>query len=329
VRLTGVQGATNTTVQRSGAVAYRIITMTDAGAAVEGLTIRNGSGQDGAGISMTGGIVRDCIVRDNSAGSWGQSGGGIYMTGGAVSNCTVLGNYAAGGAGAGLYATGGRIHGCTVVSNTLFSNLYGAGVYASGSGLLVSHCAIAFNAGTRDESAGGAYVGGGACLRNCLVRANRLQDVANNGKFGGGVYLAGAGSLVESCTIVTNTVPHPTGEGGGVYIAAGAVSNSIVYFNAAASNPNYRTGGSGLAFTCATPLPAGAGNIVDDPQFVSVAGGNFRLPEFSPCIGKGLIQSWMTGAFDLGGNARVLTGSVEMGAYETFIPPRGVMVTVR
>ena len=71
-------------------------TVTDPGVVVRGLTIRNGRGQPGAGVYMTGGVVRDCVIRDNAMSEIVSSayfdGGGLYFNSGgeAIGRSAVL-----------------------------------------------------------------------------------------------------------------------------------------------------------------------------------------------------------------------------------------------
>jgi len=69
---------------------------------------------------------------------------------------------------------------------------------------------------------------------------------------------------------------HP---GGGAFY--GTLNNCIVYFNSAASSPNYSWGA--FNYSCTTPYPGGTGNITNDPQFVNAAAGDYRLLSNSPC----------------------------------------------
>ena len=76
---------------------------------------------------------------------------------------------------------------------------------------------------------------------------------------------------------------------------------------------------------CTTPTNGltGPGNINVNPQFRSMAGGDYRLLPSSPCVNKGIIQMWMWGAHDLGGRIRIAGKTVDMGAYEYQPPPGG------
>lgn len=199
--------------------------------------------------------------------------------------------------GAGVYMTAGTVANCDVRDNLVknWAAMNGVGIYMAG--------------GT---------------VTNCTLRQNSSSSFFNG--FGGGVYMTGASSLVENCTIVDNLCSN---DGGGIYIAAGSVSNSIVYFNNAPSNPNYRSGGNGLACSCTTPDPGGTSNITDNPMFVDSSINNYLLqvkPTLSPCIDKGMKVAWMTGAFDLAGDPRIQNKGVDMGAYESLVPVAGTVI---
>jgi len=126
--------------------------------------------------------------------------------------------------------------------------------------------------------------------------------------------------VVNNCTISGNS---SSGSGGGVMCwYAGALTNTIIYFNTASSSGdnwcNYSDGMS-YAYCCTTPDPGGTGCIEDDPLFVNTNAANYRLLSASPCIDSGTNLPWMTGATDLDGNPRIYDDIVDMGAYE-FIP---------
>ena len=91
------------------------------------------------------------------------------------------------------------------------------------------------------------------------------------------------------------------------------IVNSIVQFNLSSNNI---TGGT-VSYSCMSPLVVGTGNTTNAPLFVNASAGNYRLSVGSPCIDKGTNVAWMLGATDLDGNARIVNGTVDMGAYET------------
>jgi hypothetical protein len=73
-----------------------------------------------------------------------------------------------------------------------------------------------------------------------------------------------------------------------------------------------------MSYCDTTPLPAGLGNIANDPAFVS-DGGDFHLQSNSPCINAGN-NAYAPGSLDLDGNSRIVGGTVDIGAYEYQTP---------
>jgi len=298
----GLANATNTIVDRGRGI--RVFNLSDAGAVLDGLTITGGGGggkyNPGKGIYMTGGSVLNCVVKENGTGQGhndgNAGGGGIYMTGGLVSNCTIKANQLVEFSGAGVSAGGSStITHCRILENVQWAHYnhptHGGGIYASSASVRI---------------------------RNCLVAGNVIRQN------GGGIY----GGTVENCTVVSNRTRSAEASGGGVYLTAGStVSNSIVYFNTVDGVHSNLNTTVGMGYSCFT-LPDGTnnGNISDDPQFVDLAGGNYRLLESSPCLNSGdsSVVDWAT---DLDGNYRT-KGIVDMGCYE-FQPPAGSILIVR
>jgi len=144
-----------------------------------------------------------------------------------------------------------------------------------------------------------------------------------NGTFGGG---AAYQSSLENCTVVANQCTSFNGGTVGGAYHCGAIISSIVYFNTSisqAGTPNY-SGGGFQYNCCTTPLPGnGFGNFTTDPGLVNLAGGDFHLQSNSPCINAGN-NTYATSATDLDSNARIVAGTVDVGAYEYQTPASAI-----
>jgi len=303
-------------------------------------------GSDAGGIQINNTDVTNCIIRGNTAQRYGGGisvgdnsivcdsliegnscgtefvGGGVYFGGqnSTISNCAVINNIAADGGGICFYSSksGRTIINCVITGNT--AKGYNSTYSGQGGGIgfqldcsippLIQNCTINGNFAT---NSGGGISGPNFILRNCLFSGNVARTNA------GGV-LCQTG-IVESCTIVSNTAGV---SGGGLYFSTVSVTgqNNIVYYNSAgvsANNFTNTTGNTGLNYSCVTPAVDGIRNITNDPALKDLSGGNCRLRMSSPCVNAGTNQNWMTNAVDLEGNARILNGIVDMGAYETIL----------
>jgi len=291
------------------------------GATVEECTIANNQAQPLPGVpenSGSGGgvwfgwagTVARCAIISNSVGasSNGKNIGvaGVNVGSGGVLRDSLVAYNSSPGYGGGVSGgTGRTVTNCVIRNNTA---VYGGGIYPSGTGLYVG-CAIVSNSAA-------AFVQGGI-MRNCLF-ANNSAGIWNQ---------AGSAGTYQNCTIVGNA-------GAGIrFSIPGNVENCIVYNNnAGGSNWSYDGTGSGSTWTncCTYPKPTGSYDVgleTNAPAFVSYAGGDFRLTGSSPCIDKGVFRTWMNGAVDLGGAARIIGKAVDMGAFESPLP-RGTVIQV-
>lgn len=311
VTLQSVNGPGATAIQGSQVPAVRCVTLND-NAVLSGFTLTNGFAHNGGGVycSSTNAVITNCVIAGNSA----ADGGGSYS--GTLNDCVLSDNHSA-WAGGGAY--GAILNRCTLAGNS--SGLNGGGGHAS----TLNNCTLIGNTGqngggsdwsrlnrcivmgnSAQNTGGGAH---GGTLNNCLV-------ISNSSGFGG----AGAqNSALNNCTLVGNMAPVSTySYAGGAF--GGTANNSILYDN---SPPNHF--GGILNYCCTTPFPAGGiGNFTNAPLLVSPAEGNFRLQAGSPCINAGN-NTAVTGADDLGGNPRVVSGTIDIGAYES--PQAGSVIS--
>jgi hypothetical protein len=288
ITVQSVNGPASTTIQGAGPpgdAAVRCAWMTN-GATLIGFTLTNGATYvEGGGLwaQSAAAVASNCIFTGNSSS---LDGGGACR--GTLNNCTLVGNLA-GNAGGGANAS--VLNNCTLSGNT--SDYVGGGAH----GATLNNCTLRGNS---------AFEGGGAnasTLNNCVLTGNASTD------YGGGAY----GGTLNNCTLAGNASGI---EGGGAYLST--LNNCIVYFNTASAQANY-SGGT-IAYTCTTPLPAGTGNIGDNPLFVNLAATNLALATNSPCRDIGN-NAHAPGTNDLAGNPRIVNGSVDMGAYEIQTPP--------
>ena len=306
ITLRSVNGPDQTVIQGYKLASYgygegaiRALYLTN-GAFITGFTLTNGAtrasgdttyDQSGAGIlaASTNAVVSNCIVIRNAS----RIGGG-GTSGGTINNCSITRNSSQ-QSGGGAYM--GTLNNCTVTLN-----------YAKETGGGVAHCTannslVTTNLCTGDG--GGAYV---STLCNSILIANRCDMMG---------WGAGANnSKLTNCTVVYNTNFDMAA---GLYVCY--AFNCIIYYNVTinGSNPNFW---SGHSRNCCTAPGSYTGWTLDlvtnEPGFVDVAAGNWRLQSNSPCINAGNFDS--VSATDLDGNPRLVGGAVDIGAYEFQTP---------
>jgi hypothetical protein len=107
---------------------------------------------------------------------------------------------------------------------------------------------------------------------------------------------------VRNCTVIGN-------EGFG--LDGGDVYNSISYYN----EPKDLYDTSPLFSCFFTGYGGTAGCITNAPIFVDSENGDYRLQSNSPCLNAG-INGYASTQTDLDKNARIVNGTVDIGAYE-------------
>ena len=241
---------------------------------------------------LGGGVALAKVFNSTLSGNAAGGGGGAY--GCTLSNCTLSGNS--------VNSTGGGAWNCYLISCLICSNYANYDGGGASSSTLVN-CALFKNTAVTGAG-GGAY---GGMLTNCLLYLNTAH-------YGGGACGLNPQRIVlVNCTIVSNSASVSAG---GAYIAT--LDNCILYYNSNSANANFQV--SSLNYCCTWPLPdSGAGNITNEPMFVSLVGNDFHLQSNSPCINSGN-NAFVTVTNDFDGNPRIRGGTVDIGAYEYQTP---------
>ncbi len=292
------QGAT---IDGNGSVRCLRITASDV--QVDGFRIQNGTVNKGTGGPAYGGnlycddnsaVIENCVISDGYAAAssnGGAKGGGAYN--GTYLNCEFLNNeavfygfpYQGGTTIQGGAVFGGVLTNCNVIGNASSSRNMGPQAYGGGLALCEADaCRIQSN--NTYNTGGGVF---SSTLRNCLVVGNEANSSGSGAR----------DSALENCTVADNI-------GQGIY--GGSATNCIIYSNTVAN----WAGTVSVAYSCTTPDPGGDGNTTQFDGFE-----NGYVPVYNAEIANtGIYLSWMIGAVDLAGAARVINGSVDMGCYE-------------
>ena len=242
----------------------------------------------GAGILLYQALtnVSNCVFENNIAGK----GGGMYIMmakdeperklykGPAITDCKFINNYAyrrGGGVSIDLNSEPEFIR-CEFINNKCEEK--GGAMYNDfGAQSNLSHCLFAGNIGLSGSAMG------------------------NDGGYGGNIV---------HCTFVNNIA---TEVGPALYQGSGGsnnptVTNCIIWGNIcendASSVYNFRFSHAQISFSCVEGGYPGVGNINENPMFVNLADGNFRLSDLSPCIDSGFGDVAKNYDIDLDGNPR-------------------------
>jgi hypothetical protein len=229
-------GAATLTVQRIFAPAppaFRIFDLQAGTVSISGLTIRNGSADNGGGVrNATTASLSDCVVVGNVATG---SGAGINnLSTLTLSNCVVDGNVVSGGT---AIAAGGGIDNegtltamdCVVSSNAVTGGSAG-GTGAAGNG-------------------GGINNNGTMAITNSIIHGNSATGGAGADANGGGLFNE-INLTISTCTIAFNSATGGAGSLGGTG-QGGGIGNDLgtVVVDRSTVNGNSATGGAGGAGT--------------------------------------------------------------------------------
>lgn len=266
----------------------------------------------GAGVLLRkGGKLKLSVVINNSSQASSRSfGGGIYNLGGVVEECIVKNNKILGGLsyGGGIYNEDGIIQNCVVSYNNVDADAFFSNVVAAGGGiynrrgqiintLVMKNTVYAEAIAAAYSSGGGIYNYDGEIL-NCTV-----ADNLNNIKADAYAYSSGAGVYNQGKCEVINSI---------IWNNKIDVIQSNVYNNGTSSFFNSLVEGR-----TGEEMGTGRSNLdgtISRLLFVDVQADNYQLLPYSDVINNG-DDSKNTTEFDLLGNKRKY-GIIDLGAYE-------------
>jgi len=192
-------GASTTIIDGGGVAAVVTIpNSTNAHVSLSKMTIRNGFGNHGGGISNGQGAVltiSESSVRQNTVTGGLQSsalGGGIYSTTGmlTINNSIISENSAPGatGAGGGIFNIGGKM---TVNNSTINGNsaTVGGGIYNDGATMMINNSAISGNSAS--AGGGGGIVNGVAGTATLTINNSTISGNSAPTWHGGGILNTG------------------------------------------------------------------------------------------------------------------------------------------
>lgn len=273
----------------------------------------------GAGVSLisTTAAFVNCRVTDNE----GRVGGGIYALDSfaTFTNCNFVRNN---GIGCLLNNSVIQLADCLFRRNS--SNRGGALHIYNGADATVVRCDFI---GNRSHTDGGAvYTYGNPYFESCYFARNKALSFG--GSYGGAILLLTGSATITNCTVVNNWSNFNSG---GITTfspeSQPVIRNCIVWGNRSVNGDrhgwveeNQVLLHAGSMKQCLvegfTGRYGGRSNFDGDPMFVDVEGRNFRVRAGSPCVDRGKDEA-VSETTDLDGNPRILSGRVDLGAYES------------
>jgi len=284
---------------------------------IDDCIITENSSDYGFGISITGGSpsISNCTITGNYSIASIGIGGGIYLaeTSALINNCTITGNQEGG-----IYSQGGSptVINCTITGNWVSGTpSYGGGISSYNSSILISDCLVKNNSG--GFGGGISFRGGSPSITRSSIIENYSTLIKSSGGGGGGgiycgsdLYFDPTNAIISNCVISGNTAGH----GGGISCDDGSATiiNSTISGNSASQSSSgavYTNSSTNIINSIlwsnspdeiyadnSNPIAkyslikggwGDIGNIDLNPAFVDPTIGDYRLKNYSPCIGAG------------------------------------------
>ncbi len=249
IAVRGLNPPSGVTLTRDPAYAIRLASLKHAGAVLDGFTMTNGwiSGS-GGGVSMTAGILTNCIILNNSCTNYG---GGVYVDvkvsdPAIITDCRIISNQTTGisWGGGGIFISGDAyLLNSSIADNTSYLQGGGLRVASASDGSVISNCIISGNGHAVYQRGAGLYIGARARIIDCVVSNNSRNALI------GGISIEGADAYITSTTITHNRGSVI----GGLGVRANGsafISNCLVCCNEAIAGAG---GGIRLGYTTGIP----------------------------------------------------------------------------
>ena len=304
---------------------------------IEGNAIGSGAGKNRLGGGGAATAFSNCVIRNNFVYQ-GTSGvnSGAGLNGGSAIDCVVSNN-----AGSATVRLASLLLGCTVVGPVdSVDSMVNSRLVDYKESTFLNPGDNVFGQGSLNYA---SLISGPMACTNCLIAGNKVKSSC---RF---LYAPGAGKqqVFSNCTIVDNYTDN-------MFVNFSSGNGSAVFHNCIFS-PNYLTydgrrrdvnfsGVSTDGISLRNCLigtnrsggkPAGGetGTVTaDDAGFdADCVSDPYSLKRRSPARGTGEVEGWMATATDIrgGGYGRLRDGNVDIGAYQCWIYPNGLLMVVR
>ena len=289
---------------------YRVMDVANAGALVENITLENGRVKNtyGGNLSLTAGIVSNCVIRGGLAvaDSGNAAGGGVVLSGaGTLTHCVVVNNKVVGTSNYDGYAGGavfiengkknGRVSNCLIANNTYVPSEGDAKAGAAG---------VRFG-GSNDNVA----------LENCTIVANTVEGSLKDDS--AGIYCTTWYGKLRNNIVVGN---YETGKDRNTSVKLDFnSSNNYIYHNNITDDLLIESSGNKSKDNI----------LVQDPSvlFNDFVNGGFTIKPGSAAYNKGTTSGLaLLPAVDLAGNPRVFGKGIDIGCYECQRKPGAALV---